>query len=82
MEIQDVYPKNGSDFELEELKEFVGGYIEIVQLNDKQLIVVNEEGKLKNLPHNPIATEAFYLAKGWHDTIVGNALICDVKQIK
>lgn len=55
-EITNVTPKNGTDYKYEELKEFVGGYIEIVPINDHEIMVVNEEGKLNNLPVNHIAS--------------------------
>lgn len=42
-EITNVTPKNGTDYKYEELKEFVGGYIEIVPINDHKIMVVNEE---------------------------------------
>lgn len=48
-----VQPKNGKDFTLKELKAIVGGYIEIIRMNDKYM-VVNEEGKLDQLPCNGI----------------------------
>lgn len=48
-----VQPKNGKDFSLKELKAIVGGYIEIIRMNDKYM-VVNEEGKLDQLPCNGI----------------------------
>ncbi len=82
LEVQEVRPKNGTDFQWEELRDFVGGYIEIVHLNEKQLMVVNEEGKIYGLEYNPIASEAFHLCKGFYEEIVGNVLICDVEQIK
>lgn len=40
-----VTPSNGTDFSLEELQGFVGGYIEIIRLGDNRLVIVNEEGK-------------------------------------
>ena len=57
--------------ELEALQEYVGGYIEVVQLADNALLIVNEEGKLMNLPLN------FYLSRNRRviDTIHGNVLI-------
>ena len=55
-EITNVTPKNGTDYKYEELKEFVGGYIEIVKINDHKIMVCNEEGKLNNLPVNHIAS--------------------------
>ena len=77
-EVIDVTPKNeGKTFTLEELKEYVGGWIECVYLNKHQVLVVNEEGKLLNLPYNAIATEAYRLAfQPNNDCIVGDALLC------
>lgn len=81
-DVIEVAPKNGSTFELQELKNMVDGFIEIVYLNDKQIMVVNEEGKLNNLPFNPIATEVFRLAhQPANDFIVGNALLCNNNEI-
>ena len=82
-DVIDVQPKNaGEPFTLEELKGFVGGWIECVYLpNGKQVIVVNEEGKLMNLPYNAIATETMALAfqpNRINDFIVGDALLCEI----
>lgn len=78
---RNVEPSNGTDFSLEELKEFVGGYIEIVHLNKSQVMVVNEEGKLIGLEPNPFATLLVQIA-GHRDIIVGNVLVCDTSKIK
>lgn len=80
---EEKQPKNGRDFQLEELQEMVGGYIEIVpcwhpQHKDK-VIVLNEEGKLEGMPLNKKATEIYNVAT---DVIVGNALICLDKEIR
>ena len=77
-EVIDVTPKNeGKTFTLEELKEYVGGWIQCVYLNKHQVLVINEEGKLLNLPYNAIATEAYRLAfQPNNDCIVGDALLC------
>lgn len=77
-EVINVTPKNeGKPFTLEELKEYVGGWIECIYLNKHQVMVINEEGKLLNLPYNTIATEAYRLAfQPTNDFIVGDALIC------
>lgn len=80
-DVLDVHPINeGGVFTLQELKEFVGGYIECVFLpNGKQVIIVNEEGKLLGLPYNNTATEAMRLAfQGTTDYIVGDALLCEI----
>ena len=78
---RNVEPSNGTDFSLEELKEFVGGYIEIVRLSKSQIMVVNEEGKLNDLAPNPCATLLVQIA-GHRDVIVGNVLVCDTNKIK
>lgn len=79
----EVTPKSGNSFTLEELQEYVGGYIEIVRLSDKFLMVVNEEGKLLNLPFNSEATDIARQHKAIypHDMIVGNALIAKESMI-
>lgn len=53
---QPVQPANGTDFKLEEMQAIVGGDIELVFLNDTEIMVVNEEGKVHGLKHNPTAT--------------------------
>lgn len=83
-DVVEVTPKNGRDFQLDELKRFVGGFIEIVRINDKQIMVVNEEGKLNGLPYNSLATEALILAYQGRvdDYIVGDVLLCDNDMVK
>lgn len=49
---KNVEPSNGTDFSLEELRGFVGGHIELVRLSKSQVMVVNEEGKVYDLPQN------------------------------
>lgn len=75
----EVAPKNGTDFQLDELQEFVGGYIEIVTARDGRLIVLNEEGKLNGLPVNVVAT---ILYGNPDDAIVGDVLVCSPTQIE
>lgn len=79
-EVVEVSPKReGQVFSLEELKEFVGGYIECVFLNDHQVLVVNDDGKLLNLPYNTLATEVYCMAfQPNRDCIVGDALLCEL----
>lgn len=82
-EVRNVEPRKGNTFSLEELQKIVGGFIELVRLNALQYMVVNDEGLIRNLPYNALATEAFNLAfqpkKG---LVVGDVLICDVNQIE
>lgn len=73
-------PKNGTDFSLEELNEIVGGYIEVIRtINDNQIMVLNEEGKLKHLPVNQRATALY---PNLADIIVGDVLVCDRSMVK
>lgn len=39
----EIQPKNGTDFKLEELQEYVDGYIEIVNLRNGEILVINED---------------------------------------
>lgn len=74
--MEDVEPNNGSDFSLEELNKFVDGFIEVVWLPNGKLMVVNEEGQLKRLIPNPVAS---IIAR---QMIVGDVLLCDEVQVK
>lgn len=76
-----VTPSNGTDFSLEELQGFVGGYIEIIGLGNNRLVIVNEEGKILGLPKNIFVTKIIQSA-GRQDIIVGNVLICDADKVK
>ena len=77
-----VEPKNGKDFKLDELQGFVGGYIEVVDVltgaPKGSIMIVNEEGKLKGLPYNGIASAMV----GFLDAIVGDVLVCDREMVK
>lgn len=73
----ETQPKNGTDFKLEELNEIVGGYIEVLTLNDDQIMVINEEGKVYGLPLNLKATDMYGL-----DFIVGDVLVCEESEVK
>lgn len=84
-EVETVYPENGTDFSLEEMKKVVGGWIETVRLKKKKFMVVNEEGKLMGLDYNASATSLFQsesLYPAGSDYIVGDVLVCDYNQIK
>lgn len=81
-ETSEVNPKNGSDFSLEELKSYVGGFIEIINLQDGRLAVFDEEGKLKGYEINDKATEICKKRLFRNDYIVGDVLICKDSEIK
>ena len=77
--VVEVCPKNaGVCFTVEELKGFVGGWIECINISPTQVMVINEEGKLLNLPYNAIATEAFRMEfQPTDDFIVGDVILCE-----
>lgn len=79
--VEDVEPTNGRDFSLEELQGYVDGLIEIVPLTDGEIMVVNEEGYINNLPLNPLATAIFRDATGNDGYIFGNVVICSDGQV-
>lgn len=58
------------------IKNAVGGYIQVVPLHKANAdLWVNEEGKLDNLPQNPIGTSLWVDEYGHTDVIVGNIII-------
>jgi hypothetical protein len=77
-------PTSGKTFELSQLQQIVGGYIEIIPLRKRErLMVLNEEGKLDGLPRNDKATELWEEEYGeGTDIIVGNVLICEPSMIE
>lgn len=78
---QEISPKKGKSFKLKELQNLVGGYIETISVSTNQLMVINEEGKLRKLPFNQKATE-IALENSVIDAIVGDVLICMSNEIK
>lgn len=80
-DVENVEPKNGTDFQLEELSAIAGGYIEVLYLDDKEILVCDEEGKLKGYPLNVRATD-IVRSYGISDYIVGDVLICKTGEVK
>ena len=81
--ILEVEPKNGTDFSLEEIQDFVGDYFEVVSLKGSNIMVINGEGRVKRgLPFNALATDVDNKSYGLMDYIAGNALVCKSNQIK
>ena len=78
-EIVPVLPSNGISFTLGELKKFVKGFIQMINLPDNRVMIINEEGKFSDCKHNEFATT---LAKNVlipGDFIVGDALITPIQ---
>lgn len=87
---EDVFPKDGKYFSYEELKEIVGGMVEILPLpKSNMLIVINENGKCDGLEKNEVATEIWkreYPIEEYPENndelIVGNVLVTDPEFIE
>jgi len=76
---EEVEPRNGKTFELQELYELLScSVIQIVYTEDHRCMIVDEEGLLTNKPLNLLASEVVQAGVG---PIVGDALICDPDQI-
>ena len=68
--------------DLKSAQQFVGGYVEGIQFPNGDYLIVNEEGKLKNLPLNEEATKLWkatfdndnYIT-GRNDFVVGPAIL-------
>ncbi len=60
---------------LKKIQGYVGGLMEIVYLDDGKCLIVNEEGRLKNLPFN---YNASWLAR---KSIVGNTILCNYNEL-
>lgn len=72
----ELNPKNGTDFSLEELQHAVGGNIEIACVNTNQLVIVDEDGLLKDKPVNELACLVLGII------LYGDVLICESSQVK
>src|SRR4029453_11773280 len=81
-----IVPENGCDFQCKQLYEAIGcDLIEVVDLRDGTILIIDEEGKLKQ--DGEVNFLASFLAiknKAIHegDVIVGNAVLCCSGQLK
>ena len=69
-----VQPRNKRKFSLEEVQKMIGGYVEIVHLNGDDILLCDEEGRLKLLPINSMATEKAKAMGFKGDVLVGDVL--------
>lgn len=69
-----VSPANGKKFTLEELQKFVGGWIEMVPVSEKMVMVVNEEGTFHQLPYNKTATRLWQ--ESFKPNVITGSIIC------
>ena len=84
--VRPVTPENGKDFKLEELYKLLKcDLVEVVYLNRTQIMIIDEEGKLRSEPKvNQKATVIAwkYMAIHPKDVVVGDAIVCDTKMFK
>ena len=78
--ISSVRPSPGPEFSPAEVSAYVGGYLEAMRLDNGEVLYLNEEGKLLNLPLNGAATTYAKLHNQRYrltsDVIVGDVLLC------
>ena len=75
--------------DLKTAQKFVGGMVEGISLHNGDYLIINEEGKLMQLPLNPEATALWratftkdkYLY-GYDDFVVGPAILIKKKALK
>ena len=74
---------------LKSAQEFVGGYVEGITFPNGDYLIINEEGKLRNLPLNPEATTLWRAtftkdkyAFGYDDFVVGPAILIKKDALK
>ena len=78
--LKKIESKN-DDPTLSDAQKFVGGYVEVVKVRDG-ILIIDEEGKLKDKPVNEAATKMYtdylknrgYIEKHNPDSIVGDAI--------
>ena len=85
-EVMEIEPKNGTDFKLDELhKHLQCSLVEVININQDDIMVVDDEGKLK--ANNVINVNATMLAQenqaitSW-DYIAGDAIVCNRKMVR
>lgn len=80
--IEEVHPTNGTEFSLQEMKAFVGGYLEAIKLTSKEVMYVNEEFVRLQLPINARATEVLHQHRPDHAhyPLCGDVLIASLAE--
>lgn len=81
--IQEIKPKNGTDFQLEELQIYVDGYIDIVNLHNGKILVINDNGK-NFYPVNHRVTEIAHTNNAIFpfDYIAGDVVLCEDEEVQ
>ena len=69
-------------YTLDQLQLIVGGIIEIIPMGKGRIAVLNEEGKLKDLEFNSLATQMLEKFIPKDDYVVGNVLFCKTEHVR
>lgn len=85
-EVTEFTPENGKTFSLQELQAAVGGYVEVYPMPHvvqdgrkiKRIMVMNEEGRLRDLPKNAMASAVY----GNTGHIVGTVVVCPSRMFR
>ena len=80
-----VFPKNGTDFSLEESQKYVGGNIEVIDVRDGSdfIMIINDDGKYTkepNLAATAIARQTNSIFP--NDYICGDVILCHTSMLK
>lgn len=80
---KEIQPINGTDFQLEELQNYVDGYIDIIYLRNGKILVINDNGK-GCYPTNTAATEIAHehMAIYPGDYIDGDVVLCKNEEVR
>jgi hypothetical protein len=84
MEMVEIKPANGKKFTSYELKEIVGGRLDIIKLYDEgKLLIVNDDAGKYSLPFNEEATYRYRCEYSDHEWAVnGDAILVDSNLIE
>jgi len=84
-----IIKDNKDEPDLKSAQDFVGGYVECITFPNGDVLIVNEEGKLMNLPLNPEGTALWRMtftkdkyAFGYDDWVSGPAILIKHKALK
>lgn len=77
---QEVKPKNGYEFTLQEMRNYVDGGLEGLRLTDRLHMYLDDEGVLKGKPINSVASDIVSQHKGRPVPVCGDVLIADISE--
>lgn len=82
--MEELVPEDEGALSLQQMQSSVGGYIEILRMDNGDFIVVNEDGISIGLPRNEAATRYFHTncaSRIPGDYIKGNMIVCSREEL-